>query len=579
MRNVKRTHTLLSWLNAVFPIAGTLASYSRALLVQDSIAALIVTILLIPQSLAYALLAGLPPEVGLYASIIPLMVYAVFGSSHALSVGPVAVVSLMTATALSHAQGYGVDYLSGALTLALLSGVFMLVLGVLRFGFIANLLSHPIVSGFISASALMIALSQLSHIWGVSSGGHNVLDMMRNQWQQRADIHELTLMIGVGVVLFLLGAKFVFPRVLARMNASDFMVSLALKLMPVIAVVATIVLARLFDWEANGVAVVGYIPAGLPDVSLPTINTNAVRLLMLPAVLIALIGYVESVAVGKTLASRVRKGINPNQELIALGGANIAAAFSGGFPVTGGFSRSVVNLDAGAATQVASVLTALGILCATVFLTPVLYFLPKATLAVIIIMAVLSLVDRKPFIHAWQYAKTDFIAIVATFVLTLFMGVEVGVLSGVAVAIALHIIKTAKLHIAQVGLVPNTEHFRNVDRHEVMTHSNLLSLRPDESLYFINADALAQSVYDRVAEQPDIQHVVIQCSAINDIDLSALHMLEMLNTNLLDSDVTLHLSEVKGPVMDKLLRSGFLPVLSGDVFFTQFEAHQQLSGA
>lgn len=574
-----RTRPLLSRAQSIFPIVGTLKSYSKPMLVQDSIAALIVTILLIPQSLAYALLAGLPPEVGLYASIMPLMVYAMLGTSHALSVGPVAVVSLMTATALAKAQSVGVDYLSGALTLALLSGVFMLVLGFFKFGFIANLLSHPLVSGFISASALMIAFSQLAHVWGVASGGHTLLEMMGSQWQQIGDIHGLTIMVGVGVALFLLAGKRGLPYVLTRLNVSQFNISLIVKMAPVFAVVVTMALSAVLGWEAKGVAIVGHIPAGLPDVSLPSINTQALQVLMLPAVLISVIGYVESLAVGKTLAARVRKGINPNQELVALGGANVAAALSGGFPVTGGFSRSVVNFDAGAVTQVASVLTALGMLCATVFLTPVLYFLPKATLAVIIIMAVLSLVDRTLFVHAWKYAKTDFIAIVVTFVLTLLMGVEIGVLSGVVISIALHIMKTAKLHIAEVGLVPNTEHFRNVQRHEVMTSPELLSLRPDESLYFINAEALAQSVHERVAYQGNVQHVVIQCTAVNDIDLGALHMLEMLNNNLHDSGITLHLSEVKGPVMDKLLRSGFLPKLSGDVFFTQFEAYQRLSKA
>lgn len=568
--------TIQSKLQAIFPIVTTLTSYSKALLVQDGVAALIVTVLLIPQSLAYALLAGLPPEVGLYASILPLMVYAVLGTSHALSVGPVAVASLMTATALSKAQSMGVDYVSGAMTLALLSGVFMLVLGFLRFGFIANLLSHPLVSGFISASALMIACSQLAHVWGVASGGQTIQGMLYHQWQQRGDIHGLTLMVGVGVGLFLLGGKYALPRVLARWQVSAFKVALAIKMVPVLAVIATIVLAKTLGWEAQGVAIVGHIPAGLPEVSLPELNVEAIKILILPAVLISVIGYVESVAVGKTLAARVRKDIHPNQELVALGSANVAAAFSGGFPVTGGFSRSVVNFDAGAATQMASIFTALGILCAAVFLTPVLYFLPKATLAVIIMMAVLSLVSKKPFLDAWKYAKTDFIALVVTFVLTLVMGVEMGVLSGVVMSIALHMMKTAKLHIAEVGLVPNTEHFRNVHRHAVLTSPQLLSLRPDESLYFINAEALAQNVHERVALQADIKHVVIQCSAVNDVDLSAVHMLDMLNANLQDSGITLHLSEVKGPVMDKLLRSNFLPKLSGEVFFTHFEAHQQL---
>lgn len=569
---------MLTKLWASIPIVGVLNTYTQSLFMQDGMAAVIVTILLIPQSLAYALLAGLPPEVGLYASILPLVVYAFLGTSHALSVGPVAVVSLMTATALSHAQTLGVDYLSGALILALLSGLFMLVLGVLRFGFIANLLSHPLVSGFISASALMIAVSQVSHVLGVKAGGHNLPAMLYNQWQQLDGVHGLTCAVGVGVGAFLLGSKYGLRPLLIRVGLPTPFIMPLVKAAPVLAIVVTTALSAGFDFAEKGVAVVGHIPAGLPHLTLPNVDLTSVKILVLPAVLISIIGYVESVSVGKTLAARVRKGIHPNQELIALGGANVAAAFSGGLPVTGGFSRSVVNYDAGAKTQVASVLTAVGILLAALFLTPALYFLPKSTLAAIIIVAVFSLIDGQPFIRAWQYAKTDFLAIITTFVLTLTLGVEMGVLCGVVLSIALHVWNTAQLHIAEVGLVPNTQHFRNVHRHSVKTSPQLLSLRPDESLYFINAHYLVEYVYNCVENRPHIKHVVIQCSAINDIDLSALDGLEMLSDDLQNNGIMLHLSNVKGPVMDKLLRSGFVSTLSGDVFFTQFEAYQHLSG-
>lgn len=559
------------------PLVNTLKNYSKPLFIQDSIAAVIVTIMLIPQSLAYALLAGLPPETGLYASILPLMFYAVFGTSHALSVGPVAVVSLMTATALSAAQQQGIDYASGALTLALLSGTFMLLLGGLRFGFIAHLLSHPVVSGFISASALLIAVSQMKHLLGITANGSTLLEMAGSLWQNAAQTQWLALMIGIAVLIFLEWTKRRLQPTLARMGLPKGLILPLVKASPVFAVIATIAVSAGFDLAAQGVAIVGEVPTGLPVLSLPTLNLTWVQALIVPAMLISLIGYVESVSVGKTLAARVRQRIRPNQELIALGSANVASAFSGGFPVTGGFSRSVVNFDAGAATQIASVLTGLGILLAAVFLTPVLYFLPKVTLAATIIVAVLSLVEVQPFIHAWHYAKTDFIAIMGTFVLTLTLGVEVGVLSGVVASIALHLIKTAKPHIAEVGRVPQTEHFRNIHRHTVETSPHVLTLRPDESLYFVNANYLAEHIYSRLASQASIQHIIIQCTAINDIDLSALETLQALNIQLTETHVTLHLSEVKGPVMDKLQRTGFLSELSGEVFLTQFAAYQQLT--
>lgn len=560
------------------PILQTIKHYKKEWLVQDSIAAVIVTIMLIPQSLAYALLAGLPPEMGLYASILPLMLYAIFGSSHALSVGPVAVVSLMTATALSQASNlHGIDYLSGALTLALLSGVFMLLLGFLRFGFIANLLSHPVVSGFISASALMIALSQVKHILGINASGATLFEMLHSQAQQLTQIKWLTVVIGISVLAFLWWSRKHLKLLLQRIGLPNAWVFPLVKSSPVLAVIATVAASALFNLSDKGVAIIGQVPKGLPSFTSPLLDMNTIQALWLPAVLISIIGYVESVSVGKTLAARIRRRINPNQELVALGAANVGAAFSGGFPVTGGFSRSVVNFDAGAATQVASLLTAIGILLAALFLTPILYFLPKVTLAATIIIAVLSLVDQKPFIHAWQYSKTDFIAIASTFLLTLILGVEVGVLSGVVASITLHLIKTAKPHIAEVGLVPETEHFRNIHRHNVETSEQLLTLRPDESLYFINANALIDCIYHRVATRPELKHIIIQCTAINEIDLSALEALEALNEQLDDNGIKLHLSEVKGPVMDKLKRSGFLSQLSGRIFLTQFQAYKTLT--
>jgi SulP family sulfate permease len=325
-------------------------------------------------------------------------------------------------------------------------------------------------------------------------------------------------------------------------------------------------------WHDQGMKIVGAIPQGLPPFTLPLWDMALWRELAMPALLISVVGFVESVSVGQTLAAKRRQRIEPDQELVALGASNLGAAFTGGFPVTGGFARSVVNFDAGAQTPAAGVFTAVGILLATLLLTPALYFLPQATLAATIIVAVLSLVDLSIFRRTWAYSKADFAAVVATLLATLSLGVETGLLVGVGVSLALYLWRTSRPHIAAVGLVPGTEHFRNVLRHEVRVDPALLSLRVDESLYFANARALEDRINDAVAAQPALRHVVLQCSAINDIDASALESLEAIAHRLHDSGIGLHLSEVKGPVMDRLKGTDFLHHLHGPVFLTHFQA-------
>jgi len=559
------------------PISQWAWQYNRANLGNDLSAAFIVVVLLIPQSLAYALLAGVPAEVGLYASIFPLVVYAMFGTSRTLSVGPVAVVSLMTATALGKVAAQGsADYLSAAIALSLLSGVFLLVMGLFRLGFIANFLSHSVISGFITASAVIIALSQLKHIMGVSAQGDNVAELSLSLLGNIHNVNLATMAIGISVVLFLFFSKkyagYFFQCIgFSKKNASSLS-----KAAPIVGVVASIVVAFLMDAPANNVALVGAIPSGLPGLGLTIPSWSLIQELSVPALLISIIGYVESVSVGKTLAAKRRQRIDTNQELIGLGVANIASSVSGAFPVTGGFSRSVVNFEAGAVTQAASIFAAIGIAVATLFLTPLLYFLPKATLAATIIVAVLSLVDMSIFKKTWTFAKSDFVAVLVTIIVTLILGVEVGVSCGIAASIALHLYRTSKPHIAEVGLIEGTEHFRNVRRYHVSTTPDILCLRPDESLFFANASYLEDVIYEAIFQRDQIAHVVLMCSAINEIDLSALEALEAINTQLREQGVKLHLSEVKGPVMDNLQRSGFLDELSGNIFLTQFDAFNSI---
>ena len=561
------------------PILDWGRGYGRQTLSSDLIAAVIVTIMLIPQSLAYALLAGLPAEAGLYASIVPILLYAVFGTSRALAVGPVAVVSLMTAAAIGQVTQTGVGYAAAALTLALLSGAMLLAMGLLRMGFVANFLSHPVIAGFITASGILIATSQLKHILGVPAKGHTLPEIVRSLIVHAGAVNPVTLAIGVAATAFLFWVRTGMKPLLLRLGLAPGAAGVVTRAGPVLAVVATTALVAGFGLDARGVAIVGAVPQSLPPLTMPALDPDLVRALALPALLISVIGFVESISVARTLAARKRQRIDPDQELIGLGAANLGAAFTGGYPVTGGFARSVVNFDAGAETPAAGAFTAIGLAIAAVALTPLIHYLPNATLAATIIVAVLSLVDFSILRQAWAYSRPDFAAVLATILLTLGMGVEVGVSAGVILSIALYLWRSARPHVAEVGLVPGSQHFRNILRHEVITDPRVLTLRIDESLWFANARFLEEYILGRLADDRQIAHVVLMCSAINEIDFSALETLEELNTRLQEQDITLHLSEVKGPVMDRLRRAHLLDHLSGRVFLSQWDAWVALNGS
>ncbi|MEO1902266.1 MAG: sulfate permease [Alcanivorax sp.] len=565
--------TLSRWL----PAAGWLPGYRRDDAAADGLAALIVTLMLIPQSLAYALLAGVPAQVGLYASILPLIAYALFGSSRTLAVGPVAVISLMTAAAAGQVAGGDPDrYLAATVVLALMSGGLLVVMGVLRLGWIANLLSHSVISGFITASGLLIAAGQLRHLLGIDMGGDTLWQLAVSGARHLDQVHGPTVLLGVTAVLFLLWARGPLKRQLGRTALPAWLVDLLTKAGPVVAVIATTLAAGPGGLAERGVAVVGPVPGGLPVPTLPAFDPGLWQALWLPALLISLIGFVESVSVAQTLAAKRRQRVDSNAELIGLGAANLASGVSGGIPVTGGFSRSVVNFDAGARTPLAGVFTAGGIALTALFFTPWFQYLPKATLAATIIVAVLTLVDLPALARAWRYSKADFTALLVTLLGVLAAGVEAGVIAGVAAALALHLWRTSQPHIAELGQVPGTEHFRNVRRHRVITSPRVLSIRVDESLYFANARRTEDSIYDRALHCDGRRHVVLLCSAINHIDASALDSLQTLNRRLADAGVTLHLSEVKGPVMDQLQRSDFLQRLTGEVFLSHYQALEKL---
>lgn len=560
-------------LKSLFPILGWAPGYSRTDAQSDLVAAAIVTIMLVPQSLAYAMLAGLPPQVGLYASILPLIAYAVFGTSRALAVGPVAVVSLMTAAAVGQIAEPGTAaYLTAAITLAFLSGLILVAMSVLRLGFLANFLSHPVISGFITASGLLIAASQMKHILGISAGGDTLPELLLGLAEGVRDTNPWTLAIGASATAFLFWTRKRLKPLLIARGLPPRMADMVAKAGPVAAILASIAAVVGLGLADRGVKIVGEIPAGLPPFALPAFDLGLWQQLLVPALLISLVGFVESVSVAQTLAAKRRQRIVPNQELTALGASNIAAALSGGYPVTGGFARSVVNFDAGAETPLAGAFTAAGILAATLFLTPLFQFLPQAVLAATIIVAVLSLVDIAAIRRTYAYSKPDFAAMAVTILTVLGVGVEAGITAGVALSLVLHIWRTSRPHMAIVGQIPGTEHFRNVDRHDVLTDPAILSIRVDESLYFANARALEDAIYDRIAGDPVLRHVILMCPAVNAIDASALESIEAIAHRLNAAGIGFHLSEVKGPVMDALKRSDFLAHFKGQVFLSQYEA-------
>jgi sulfate permease, SulP family len=417
-------------------------------------------------------------------------------------------------------------------------------MGLFRLGFLANFLSHPVIAGFITASGIIIAASQFKHILGIAASGDTLPELFFSLIEHLSETNWITLGIGVSATGFLFWVRKGLKPLVIGLGAKPRFADILTKAGPVAAVVATTALVWGLGLNDSGVRIVGAVPQGLPPLTIPSFSPDLIRTLLLPALLISIVGFVESISVAQTLAAKKRLRIDPNQELIGLGAANIGASLTGGYPVTGGFARSVVNFDAGAETPAAGAFTALGLMVAALLLTPLIYFLPTATLSATIIVAVLSLVDFGIFKRSWAYSKPDFIAVAATVLLTLGLGVETGVTTGVVLSIVLYLYKTSRPHIAEVGLLPGTQHFRNIKRYSVLTEPSLLSIRVDESLYFANARFLEDYIYDRVAADTAIRNVVLMCSAINEIDLSALESLEEINDRLGEMDVKMHLSEV-----------------------------------
>lgn len=581
----QRTHNCgghTPWLTRLVPALDWLRHYERKDLPGDALAGVVVATLLIPQAMAYALLAGLPPQVGVYASLLPLAVYALLGSSRFLSVGPSALLSLLILTQVGALAEPGSSrYLAFAMATALVAGAMQIAMGAARLGVLTNFLSQPVLSGFTSAAACLIALSQVKHLLGVplprTDHLHELLaELARAVPQARWP----TVAISIATVLLLLAFQYLLPRVLARWKTFPAVLAQSLsKSGPIVAViVGTAIVAAFHLGARDGVGIIGEIPGGLPRFSLPALPVSEFLPLLPLALTISFIGFLENISIAKSLAAKRRQKVDSNQELIALGAANLAAGVTGGYPVSGSFARSTINFTAGARTGLASLITVTVVGLAALFLMPLFHHLPQAVLAAIIIIAVIGLMDFAMPRRLWHYNKADAAALILTFVAVLALGVEQGILIGVGATVLLHLWRTSRPHMAVVGRVPNTEHFRNVRRHQVETLPHVLLLRIDESLYFANAKYIEDFVLCAAAERPQLRHLVLICNAINFIDASALETLTDLRMRMHDAGIELYLTEVKGPVMDRLAGTEFLEQLGAErVFLTTEDAYKKLA--
>jgi sulfate permease, SulP family len=552
-----------SGLQRYLPFLGWLAHYRRANLPNDAVAGIVTAIMLIPQSMAYAQLAGLPPQIGLYASVVPLMIYALLGTSGQLSVGPVAITSLLVFSGVGTlAEPGSARYIQLVLLLALIVGAIKLGLGLLRLGAILNFISHPVLTAFTSASALIIAVGQLQYVLGYKIGGERIYAKLGQAGVGLGQTNTTILAIGVASIALLLFFRKGLRPLLKRAGLPPLAITLIVSGAPLVTVIAGILITQgwRLDQTAN-VAVVGSIPPGLSPISVPAISAMDAQALLPTALVIVLVSVVESIAVAKALASKRRQAIDPDQELVALGAANLVASFFSGYPVTGGFARSVVNDQAGAVTGLASLITATSIALILLFFAPLFYYLPQAVLAATVIVAVIGLVNLREPLKIWHTNRGDALTWAIAFAAVLLLGIEIGIFAGVAASLIFYLWRTSHPHIAVVGRLGDSETYRNVERYQVQTWPDVVAMRVDESLYFANTRFLEEAILRVVAERPTVKHLVLIGTAINFIDSSALHTLEHLVDELRDAGVQLHLAAIKGPVMDRLLHSPLIAKL------------------
>ncbi|MGB4498232.1 MAG: sulfate permease [Methylococcaceae bacterium] len=559
-----------------FPIFSWLKTYSRADFNGDLFAGVITAILLVPQGIAFALLAGLPPQFGLYASILPPLIYAVLGTSRTLSVGPVSIAAIMIASALQLPEVSALgNPLQSAVILSAESGAILLAMAIFRMGGLVNFISHPVLTGFTSGAALLIIGSQLPQTLGLKTPTCG-FDVVCYQTYLQATNSTTFLLSAVALALLLFFGK-PLAWLLNLLRLSPALIIAVGKCGALVTVAFTTFAVGNWNLNAQHVAVVGEISAGLPHLSFDFVDLEKWKILASPASFIALIAYVESVAIAKVVANLRSEKIDPNQELIALGFANFATAISGGMPVAGGFSRTMVNFSAGARTQIAMVIAAIILSVAVVFFTAWFQNIPKAALAVIILVAVIPLVKFKSILHTWQYDKGDGIAELVTLISVLIFGIEEGITLGIFLTFASYLRKASRPHIAVVGRLPNSKHFRNVKRHKVETWEHLLLMRIDENITFANINFIEEFIENELRNAPKVQHIVLSFTSVSDIDTTAIEALEQLNQSLKNIGITLNFAEVKGFLLDKLQKSDLFTHLNGQLFFDTEEAITKLN--
>ncbi len=530
-------------LQTIIPAVGWFKNYKLSNLKSDLTAGTIVAILLVPQGMAYAMLAGLPPVMGLYASTLPLILYALFGSSRHLAVGPVAMVSLLVFTGVSlHAEPGSHHYIQLVLLLSLMVGAFQVLLGLLGAGFFINFVSHAVISGFSSAAAIIIGLSQLGHLLGIKlSVHHSVFQLLWEAMKRIGEVHLITMGMGLTSILLLIFLKKWAPRLPS----------------PLLMVAGSITLTYLLRLDQSGVKIVGDIPRGLPSFIFPTMSLEAIKLLLPVAMTILFVGFMESVSIAKLIAAKERYKINSNHELRGLGLANIAAGFFSAYPVTGGFSRTAVNYQSGARTGLASLITAGLILLTLLLFTPLFYYLPNAVLAGIVVVAVSGLMDFKKARHFFKIKSVDGWTWVLTFSVTLIFGGEKGILGGIAFSLLLFIWRSSHPHTAELGYVETEGVFRNVKRfQEAKRFPQGLILRVDASLYFANTEFLEDLIHKNLAEKPEVKWVILDFSGVNDMDAVAIDALEEV-IDAYKGRVRFLMAEMKGPVRDLVKIAGW----------------------
>ncbi|HAF77270.1 MAG TPA: sodium-independent anion transporter [Maribacter sp.] len=543
----------------IFPFLDWISSYKKTDFVKDLLAGITVGIVLVPQGMAYAMIAGLPPVHGLYASLFPVLVYALLGTSRKIAVGPVAMDSLLVAVGLGTLAITGVEnYIKMVVVLALMVGVIQFLLGVLRMGFLVNFLSKPVISGFTSAAAIIIVFSQMKHLLGISVVGSNrIYKTVINIFYKLGEINYVDFSIGLVGIALLLGFKKWAKNIPGIL----------------IIVVLGIVAVYFFQLETYGIKLVGNVPSGLPSFIMPTLNIEDVKQLAPIAIALALVGYLEAISIGKAIEDKTGEDtIKANQELIALGSSNIVGSFFQGYPVTASFSRSAISFDAGTKTNLSAIFSVILVVLTLLFLTPLFKFLPNAILASIIMVSVVKLIDIKYFKYLWSNRKDEFFVMLVTFLITLFIGITQGILIGVLCSLLLMVYRTSKPHFVEIGNIGNSDYYKNVIRFadEVVVRNDLLIVRFDSQLYFGNSAYFKKQLLKHIkAKGPALKGIILNAESINYIDATAADMLTKLIHDIRERELQFYIAGAIGPTRDIIFSTGIIKELQREFLFVK----------